>query len=467
MNGIWRADSVTVVTVTVSDISSDDAQPRRCSEARLVMERHIAHATQECACVCVCLYDAWARLLFLSYSSGRSCVALKARSKFVDTLEIFDCHAMDDVGDSGGGSAMQFLSCGRLFSHALDQFNSRLNASISTLSAAIETVENSLVRPHECVLRPHSPYKYCNNIGRYQKPRVFVPGGAFFSAPHGRFDFHVFLCCKLKIYLLLSPSSSSSPPSHPHPHTSRCSVGFEFCSEDAEIRDYFTKVHCSCSLPSQVSLLVCQVGQLLRGKRWRVQDDHHLMLAVSRSPSARFAAFETPSPPSLSAGLGQLGCSVLHSHTRRKISPRSAAQHWPGARDAVYVNTLRHFIFVTSSPGADQDLDLAWSVCVRVRVRERVRVRVRVKRGFTHCSCPTSFPLHNPPCCAARQVQRPRVLGARSKAVHRLSFPQPGRPPHALVQLPVPHDQTMRVGARRRRCASAVPQRLHRCQPAI
>ncbi len=162
-------------------------------------------------------------------------------------------------------------------------------------------------------------------MGRYQKPRVFIPGGAFFSAPHGRFDMLVFLCCKLDIFLLPSPSASSSlpppPPPHPPPHMSRCSVGFEFCSEDAETRDYFTKVHCSCSLPPQVSLLVCQVSQLLRGKRWRPQDDHHLMLAVSRSPFARFAALETPSPPSLFAGLGQLGCSVLHSHTRGKISP--------------------------------------------------------------------------------------------------------------------------------------------------
>lgn len=75
---------------------------------------------------------------------------------------------MDDSGDFGG-SALQLLSCGRLFAHALDQFNSRLESSVASLSAAIETVESSLVRPFD-----------------YQKPRVFVPGASFFSAPHGR-----------------------------------------------------------------------------------------------------------------------------------------------------------------------------------------------------------------------------------------------------------------------------------------
>jgi hypothetical protein len=48
---------------------------------------------------------------------------------------------MGDDGD-GSGSAMQFLSCGRLFIHALNEFNSRIDASISSLSTAIETVES-------------------------------------------------------------------------------------------------------------------------------------------------------------------------------------------------------------------------------------------------------------------------------------------------------------------------------------
>ncbi len=49
--------------------------------------------------------------------------------------------AMEDISD-GSGSAMQLLSCGRLFVQGLNQFNSRIEASISSLSAAIETVEN-------------------------------------------------------------------------------------------------------------------------------------------------------------------------------------------------------------------------------------------------------------------------------------------------------------------------------------
>jgi hypothetical protein len=89
---------------------------------------------------------------------------------------------MDDFADIGGGSAMQFLSCGRLFSHALDQFDSRLNASISTLSAAIETVENSLVRPHECVLPPHSPHKNCKTIWAGIKSRACLFREGPFSA---------------------------------------------------------------------------------------------------------------------------------------------------------------------------------------------------------------------------------------------------------------------------------------------
>ncbi len=51
---------------------------------------------------------------------------------------------MDEVGD-GSGSAMQFLSCGRLFIEGLNQFNSRIESSISSLSAAIETVENRCI----------------------------------------------------------------------------------------------------------------------------------------------------------------------------------------------------------------------------------------------------------------------------------------------------------------------------------
>lgn len=89
---------------------------------------------------------------------------------------------MDDFADSGGGSAMQFLSCGRLFSHALDQFDSRLSASISTLSAAIETVENSLVRPHECVVPPHSPHKNCKTIWAGIKSRACLFREGPFSA---------------------------------------------------------------------------------------------------------------------------------------------------------------------------------------------------------------------------------------------------------------------------------------------
>jgi hypothetical protein len=50
-------------------------------------------------------------------------------------------------------------------------------------------------------------------------------------------------------------------PPHPPPHMSRCSVGFEFCSEDAEIRDYFTKVHCSSSLAALASVTPCMPGQ--------------------------------------------------------------------------------------------------------------------------------------------------------------------------------------------------------------
>ena len=48
---------------------------------------------------------------------------------------------MGDDGD-GSGSAMQFLSCGRLYIHSLNEFNSRIEASIASLSTAIETVEN-------------------------------------------------------------------------------------------------------------------------------------------------------------------------------------------------------------------------------------------------------------------------------------------------------------------------------------
>ena len=110
---------------------------------------------------------------------------------------------MDDSGDFGG-SALQLLSCGRLFAHALDQFNSRLESSVASLSAAIEIVESSLVRPFD-----------------YQKPRVFVPGASFFSAPHGRFALASQAPRSAQIWskvhrfdlLVPLPSSSSSFPS--------------------------------------------------------------------------------------------------------------------------------------------------------------------------------------------------------------------------------------------------------------
>jgi hypothetical protein len=75
---------------------------------------------------------------------------------------------MAEANDAGG-SALQLLSCGRLYTRALDEFCSRLESSITSLSAAIDTVESSMVRPFD-----------------YQKPRVFVPGASFFRAPHGR-----------------------------------------------------------------------------------------------------------------------------------------------------------------------------------------------------------------------------------------------------------------------------------------